>query len=237
MPPKKVDKKTPKELKREIDDKSFGMKNKKNSRELKKAIHKLTLQPKKEDPARIQLLQPRAPIGTDPKTIPCVYYINKLCDKGDKCKYGHEKAKHVSSELPKRVTTQLVCRFMIDAINEGQYNKSWSCPNGACSDIHKLSETANVEISIEEFIEMKRQDLCSEVFISEEMFLAWKMKKKDEDRRYKENVRALRAGVSGAELFMEEPGVFVDDEEALDVDYNERNYEDENEGNGEVKSD
>lgn len=226
MGAKKVEKKTTKEIKKEIEDKSFGMKNKKNSRELKKAFTKLSVQPKKEEAERIVLVQPRAPIGVDPKTITCVYFINKMCDKGDKCKYGHEKPR-VQVVEAKHETTTLVCRFMIDAINEGQFSKNWICPNPKCMDIHKLSETTNVEISIEEFIELKRQNIENETLITEELFNAWKRKKRIEDEKHRAAVKALREGVCGTDLFKETPNMFVDDEEALDVDYNERNYENE----------
>lgn len=221
---KKTEKKTPKELKKEIEDKSFGMKNKKNSRDLKKAFSKITIHPKKDEPERIQLIQPRAPIGVDPKTITCVYFINKMCDKGEKCKYGHEKIRTQAPEI-RHETTTLLCRFMIDAINEGEFSKKWVCPNPLCRDIHNLSESKNVEISIEEFIEMKRQNIENLSLITEQMFNDWKSKKRVEDQKHKDAVKALRAGMSGTDLFKETPNMFVDDEEAIDVDYNERNYE------------
>ncbi|EJW02596.1 hypothetical protein EDEG_02993 [Edhazardia aedis USNM 41457] len=238
--PKKNEKpKTAKEVKKEIEDKTFGMKNKKKSREVKKQIDKIsTIQQvekkkKKEEleKNRIHLVQPKAPAGVDPKTIPCVYYLNQMCEKGDKCKYGHEKKlikQEIETEKVEDEQSKLVCRFLVDAINEGQYLKNWKCPNDRCKDIHKLNEVGDTEITLEEFIELSRQTLSEKLTpLTEETFKRWKEKRKREDELHKKRVDALKKGISGTALFKERPDVFVDDEEAVDVDYKERNYKEE----------
>jgi len=35
------------------------------------------------------ILQPKAPIGVDPKSIVCEFFKKGMCNKGDKCKYSH----------------------------------------------------------------------------------------------------------------------------------------------------
>ncbi|KAM0673805.1 Translation machinery-associated protein 46 [Gurleya vavrai] len=225
--------KSAKDQKKEIEDKMFGMKNKKKNRDLQKQIEKININEKKQKPKeeRIALIQPKAPIGTDPKEIMCVYYLNKMCDKGDKCKYGHEKKKieQIVEKEEEISKNKLVCRFLIDAINDGQLTKNWECPNVNCKDIHKLVEVGDVEISLEEFIELKRQNVVEEDFITEESFKQWKHKKKMEDEEHKRRVKMMKEGITGSELFREKPEMFVDDEEALECDYNERNYSDEKE--------
>jgi hypothetical protein len=232
--------KSAKEAKKEIEDKTFGMKNKKKSREIKKQIDKINtttaverkMKKVQEEANRPVLVQPKAPIGTDPKTIPCVYFINKMCEKGDKCKYGHEKKViHViEDDKPEEPHSKLVCRFLIDAINQGHCLNTWKCPNLNCKDIHKLKEVGDIEISLEEFIELTRQTLGDELTpLTEESFKKWKDQKKLEEELHKKRVKALKEGLSGADLFKERPDVFVDDDEAADVDYKERNYSDEEE--------
>lgn len=36
-------------------------------------------------------MQPKVPFGVDPKTILCVFYKNGVCEKGNKCKFSHDK--------------------------------------------------------------------------------------------------------------------------------------------------
>lgn len=219
-PKKKVDKsKKPVDAKKDLEDKTFGMKNKKKNRDLKKQIEKLTVTKKKEEPEKIKLNQPKAPIGVDPKSIMCVYYLNKMCDKGDKCKYGHEKPKIVKQE---HAQSDLVCRFLIDALNENTYSANWVCPIN-CKDIHELKNMED-KLSLEEFIEIRRLGCEGEPMTKEE-FVEWKRKKKLEDEMHKMRVKAMKSGLTGTDLFKERPDVFVDDEEALEVDYTERNYE------------
>ncbi|KAM0678726.1 Translation machinery-associated protein 46 [Binucleata daphniae] len=225
--------KSAKDQKKEIEDKSFGQKNKKKSRELQKQFEKITIKEKiqksNETTNVIKLVQPKAPIGTDPKEIMCVYYLNKMCEKGDKCKYGHEKKKIEEKIEEKKIEGRLVCRFLIDAINQGQLTKNWECPNINCQDIHKLVEVGDVEISLEEFIELKRQSIEEEEMLTEEVFMKWKENKKRENEEHKRRVKLMQEGVSGSELFKAKPEMFIDDEEALDCDYNERNYSEEEE--------
>ncbi|KAL2786448.1 hypothetical protein BJX66DRAFT_342136 [Aspergillus keveii] len=116
MPPKKPD--APKKKKATVDDKTFGMKNKKGG-SAKKQIAQLQAQAassknadekrKEAEKARreaekkaselakkeaLELFKPiqvqKVPFGVDPKTVLCMFYKQGHCDKGRKCKFSHD---------------------------------------------------------------------------------------------------------------------------------------------------
>lgn len=224
-------KKSAKELKKELEDKTFGMKNKNKSGAIKKQLQKLEIsaslerRKKKEQDAQKEkvLVQPKAPVGVDPKTIPCVYFQKKLCTKGDKCKYGHETAKPDSAK-EEPVDSGRVCRFLIDAMNQGSYSKGWSCPDRRCGDVHMLSEIGarkDVEIGLEEYLELSRQNVGAHTPMTEELFLKWREKKLAEEQAHQSKVKQLSR--MGRELFDARPEMFEDDEEDGDfIDYSGR---------------
>lgn len=117
MPPKKVADQ-PKKVRASVDDKTFGMKNKKGST-AKKQIAQLQAQSKtnvspeekrkqaeKEQKAKekaaaeaakkeaADLFKPvssqKVPFGVDPKTVLCQFFKKGHCDKGRKCKFSHD---------------------------------------------------------------------------------------------------------------------------------------------------
>ncbi|ERF68950.1 hypothetical protein EPUS_08184 [Endocarpon pusillum Z07020] len=117
MPPKKVADQ-PKKAKPSVDDKTFGMKNKKGAT-AKKQIAQLQAQSKsnvspeekkkqaeKEQRAKdkaaaeaaqkeaAELFKPvqvqKVPFGVDPKTVLCQFFKKGLCEKGRKCKFSHD---------------------------------------------------------------------------------------------------------------------------------------------------
>lgn len=103
------------------DDKTFGMKNKNKSAKVQKFIatvqqqqaqagkNKETLAKEKEKEAKLaqkkldeqrkkldaELYGPvqvqKVPFGTDPKTVLCVYFKAGHCEKGNKCKFSHDR--------------------------------------------------------------------------------------------------------------------------------------------------
>lgn len=122
MPPKKSDKpaggKKPSTTKL-VEDKTFGMKNKKgavaqkhiaqmqanlknsgNAEERRKAAEKAQKEKEKKaaEEARkeAQALMNRpaqvqkVPFGVDPKTVVCIFYKKGDCEKGKKCKFSHD---------------------------------------------------------------------------------------------------------------------------------------------------
>ncbi|KAL4954667.1 hypothetical protein BDW69DRAFT_162729 [Aspergillus filifer] len=116
MPPKKADQ--PKKKKATVDDKTFGMKNKKGGsakkqiaqlqaqaahsktadekrkaaeKERREAEKKASEQAKKE---ALELFKPvqvqKVPFGVDPKTVLCQFFKQGHCEKGKKCKFSHD---------------------------------------------------------------------------------------------------------------------------------------------------
>jgi hypothetical protein len=127
MPPKKQDKVPAKKVdaKKLVEDKTFGMKNKKGGaakktiaqlaastgaeQKRREAENKARLAEKKaaEDakkeaeqlmnrPAQIQ----KVPFGVDPKTVLCIFFKKGNCEKGKKCKFSHDLA--VERKVDKR---------------------------------------------------------------------------------------------------------------------------------------
>ncbi|KAE8356774.1 translation machinery-associated protein 46 [Aspergillus coremiiformis] len=116
MPPKKQDQ--PKKKKATVEDKTFGMKNKKGA-QAKRQIEQLKTQEKSNKSAddkrkeaekarreaekkaaeqarkeTAELFKPvqvqKVPFGVDPKTVLCVYFKQGNCEKGKKCKFSHD---------------------------------------------------------------------------------------------------------------------------------------------------
>ncbi|KAJ5279232.1 Translation machinery-associated protein 46 [Penicillium angulare] len=116
MPPKKAD--APKKKTKSVDDKTFGMKNKKGGAakkqitqlqaqshsnktpdEKRKAAEKLQREAEKKasDLAKkeaAELFKPvqvqKVPFGVDPKTVLCMFHKKGGCEKGRKCKFSHD---------------------------------------------------------------------------------------------------------------------------------------------------
>lgn len=195
----------------------------------------LVLDKKKRDEAETirknTVVKQLIPVGVDPKTVQCINYLNGNCEKGDMCQFGHEIKKEEKKEAPQIKDSQkVICRFMLDAMNSGEYSKSWSCPLPNCKDIHKLTElskNSDVEITLEEYIEMQRQmlDETNLTPVNEKTFAEWKAKKQKEEELHAMKVAVLSTP-KGAELFKNNPEMFVDEEEGDDdINYAERNYE------------
>ncbi|KAB5582486.1 hypothetical protein GE09DRAFT_948542 [Coniochaeta sp. 2T2.1] len=123
MPPKKVEKaagsKNKPSATKLVEDKTFGMKNKKggaaqkqisqltaqmkaggNAEQKKKEAEKAAREREKkaaEDAKReadLLLNRPaqiqKVPFGVDPKTVVCIFYKKGNCEKGKKCKFSHD---------------------------------------------------------------------------------------------------------------------------------------------------
>ncbi|EEP79860.1 conserved hypothetical protein [Uncinocarpus reesii 1704] len=118
MPPKKPEQ--PKKKKATVEDKTFGMKNKKGGT-AKRQIAQLQAQAhsnksadqKRKDAEKerrekekaaaeqakreaAELFKPvqvqKVPFGVDPKTVLCVFFKKGSCEKGKKCKFSHDPA-------------------------------------------------------------------------------------------------------------------------------------------------
>jgi len=267
MPPKKQDAKAGKKPAKAVEDKTFGMKNKKGSaaqkqiaalqasmknggnaeqkrKEAEKAARerekKAAEEAKREadlllnKPAQIQ----KVPFGVDPKTVVCIFFKKGNCEKGKKCKFSHdleqerkvekknlyqdtraeeeetkkqetsadwdeEKLRSVvlSKKGNQRTTTDKVCKYFIEAIEEGKYGWFWICPNGGdkCMYKHALppgfvlktkeqraAEKALLDksplrtLTLEEFLESERHKLTGTLTpVTPESFAKWKKERLD----------------------------------------------------------
>lgn len=236
-----VKKKTPKDMIKELEEKLFGEKNKAKKKEIQGMIKKLELEleldrKKKaeiENAKKNTVVKQIIPVGVDPKTVQCINFLNNACDKGNNCQFGHfikkeEKKDNIPTILNKQ---KVVCRFLIDAINAGEFSKNWCCPLPKCTDIHKLTELSDnseVEVTLEEYIELQRQTLSEENLtpVNEKTFNEWKEKKLKEEELHAKRVAALSNSVKGSDLFKDNPDAFEDDDEAgEEINYAERNYQ------------
>ncbi|KAF0683420.1 Aste57867_24544 [Aphanomyces stellatus] len=100
-----------------VDDKTFGLKNKNKSKNVQNYIKTVTHQVKgtsereerlKQEAKKAQLaakaamedqmknlfaaaiIQPKVPLGVDPKTIVCEFFKQATCAKGNRCKFSHD---------------------------------------------------------------------------------------------------------------------------------------------------
>ncbi|KAI9591971.1 hypothetical protein BDF19DRAFT_453209 [Syncephalis fuscata] len=139
-----------------------------------------------------------------------------------------------------RVTTEIVCKYFLEAIDNGKYGWFWECPNGTkCIYRHALppgfvlkskqqlkEEAEKGKISFEEFLETERHKLGSNLTpVTWESFSAWKssrkeLKEAEEKASRQKKEAAFRAGkslqISGRELFDFNPDLINDGEWADD---------------------
>ncbi|KAJ3478371.1 hypothetical protein NLI96_g9803 [Meripilus lineatus] len=283
------------------DDKTFGMKNKNRSAKVQKQIaaiekqqaqagkSRATLEKEKEkamrDKAKLEeekrkkeeaaLFTPvqvqKVPFGVDPKTVLCAYFKAGTCQKGNKCKFSHDR--DVDRKVEKknlyedsredkmndtmdkwdeeklrtvvlskggnpRTTTDIVCKFFIQAIETEKFGWFWECPNGdSCQYRHALppgfvlksqrkaledADKANT-ISLEEFLEVERHKLGPNLTpVTPESFAIWKRTRMDKKLAEEEALKKAKdtqaaagknSGMSGRDLFTYNPEWFEDEEE------------------------
>ncbi len=138
-----------------------------------------------------------------------------------------------------RATTDKVCKFFLQAVEDGKYGWFWECPNGGekCMYRHRLPpgfvlksqkkelealEKAN-EISLEDFLETERHKLGSNLTpVTAESFAKWKKERMDKKTAEQEMLKKKKeaqaaankmAGLSGREMFSLNPDMFVDDDD------------------------
>lgn len=163
---------------------------------------------------------------------------DKLEDTMDK--WDEEKLRSVilSKHGNPRTTTEIVCKYFIEAVETQKFGWFWQCPNGeSCQYRHALppgfvlksqkkameeAEKANT-ISLEEFLEVERHKLGSNLTpVTRETFAKWKqtrMNKKEAEadvlRKAKDAQAAAgkNSGMSGRDLFQYNPEWFQDSDE------------------------
>uniref|UniRef100_A0A1B6E755 Zinc finger CCCH domain-containing protein 15 n=1 Tax=Clastoptera arizonana TaxID=38151 RepID=A0A1B6E755_9HEMI len=297
-PSKKTDQKKKEKV---IEDKTFGLKNKKGAKQqrfiqqVEKQVktggippRKLAEDPKSKKDEKLKelkelslLFRPVQKVekGADPKSVICAFFKQGQCTKGSKCKFSHDLAverkaekrsvycdmrddedetmenwdeeklkevvakKHGEAEK-KMPTTDIICKYFLDAVEKSKYGWFWSCPNGpSCIYRHALppgfvlkkdrkKEEKKDEISLEDLIERERAALSSKVFtkITLDTFLAWKKRKikekkeaalKEEEKKRNDYKAGRQIGLSGREMFSFNPELatgdaFEDGDEAFD---------------------
>ncbi|XP_030377237.1 zinc finger CCCH domain-containing protein 15 homolog [Scaptodrosophila lebanonensis] len=294
MPPKKApgpSKKTEQKKKEKIiEDKTFGLKNKKGNKQ-QKFIQQVQKQvqagghhprpdaDKRKDEKEKKLAEQREmalifkPVqtqkvekGTDPKSVVCAFFKQGTCTKGDKCKFSHDlslenkvekrsmyvdmrdseddpmtnwddaKLKEVvdkkHSGEKRRPTTDIICKYFLEAVEKSKYGWFWECPNGEkCIYRHALpqgyvlkkdkkKEDKPTEISLVDLIEKERAALGPhQTRVTLETFLAWKKRKlqekkdklaAEEERKKSDYGKGKQFGISGREMFSFNPDL-VDD--------------------------
>ncbi|XP_042192455.1 zinc finger CCCH domain-containing protein 15 [Callorhinchus milii] len=156
--------------------------------------------------------------------------------------------KHGESEQ-KKLKTEIVCRYFLEAIENNKYGWFWACPGGGDTCIYRHAlppgfvlkkdqkkESKEEEISLEDLIEKERAALGPDVTrITLETFLQWKKRKREEKiereqkdmEKRKADFKAGKAfGVSGREVFEFRPDLVDDDDaEADDSQYPEEEEE------------
>ena len=157
-----------------------------------------------------------------------------------------------------RTTTDIVCKFFLEAIETQKFGWFWECPNGGenCQYRHALppgfvlksqkkamDEAAKAnQISLEEFLEVERHKLGTNLTpVTPESFAKWKknrLNKKDAEqealRKTKDvaNAAGKNTGMSGRDLFHYNPEWFEDEEdEEEDWDLSKYRREYDSDGN------
>ncbi|KAG0057851.1 hypothetical protein BGZ83_000038 [Gryganskiella cystojenkinii] len=163
---------------------------------------------------------------------------NDTMDKWDQKKLEDVVTSKSGKANPNATTTDIVCKFFLEAIENQKYGWFWDCPNGGlqCKYRHalppgfilktkaELRAEANKEvISIEEFLEKERHNLGKNLTpVTVDTFAAWKKTRADrveqeEQAKRKAKEAAFKAGkmlqFSGRELFDFNPEIAGADEE------------------------
>ncbi|EER33344.1 hypothetical protein CTRG_02162 [Candida tropicalis MYA-3404] len=124
-----------------------------------------------------------------------------------------------------KTTTDIVCKYFIDAVENGKYGWFWVCPNGGneCKYRHSLppgfvlktKEQKKLErlaaenepkITLEEFLELERSKLDKSKFtpITVESFAKWKKEQIDKKaNQKKENEKSGKRILTGREVILE----------------------------------
>ncbi|KAJ2849746.1 Translation machinery-associated protein 46 [Coemansia brasiliensis] len=143
-----------------------------------------------------------------------------------------------------RTTTTIVCKYFLEAIENGKYGWFWECPNGGdkCIYRHALppgfvlkkdkKPEEKEEISLEEFLETERHKLGTNLTpVTLESFQKWKQERKqrkeaEELKAQQAKERAFKAGkmsnMSGRDFFEFNPQ--LDDGEGDDDSFDFAQY-------------
>ncbi|KAL1404985.1 Translation machinery-associated protein 46 [Vanrija albida] len=151
--------------------------------------------------------------------------------------WDDDKLKDVVNQNGKkqRTTTDIVCKYFIQAIEDRKYGWFWICPNGgdSCMYRHALppgfvlkkdkKDEKKEVISLEEFVEVERHKLKPPLTpVTPETFAAWKknrLEKKAAEAEALEKAKAAQraagkvTGMSGKDMFEFGSEMYGDEEE------------------------
>ncbi|KAG7194317.1 uncharacterized protein KQ657_004529 [Scheffersomyces spartinae] len=136
-----------------------------------------------------------------------------------------------------KTTTDIICKYFIEAVEDGKYGWFWVCPNGGneCKYRHslpsgfvlktkeqrrleKLADESAPKITLEDFIEMERSKLDKSKFtpITLETFNEWKKKQnaKKEERKKEEQKNNKRNLTGKEEILLKFADKYYAEEEA-----------------------
>jgi len=164
-------------------------------------------------------------------------------------KWDEEKLRTVvNSKGNPRTTTDIVCKYFIEAIETEKFGWFWTCPNdekekNGCMYRHALppgfvlksqrkaldaAAKAADSISLEAFIEVERHKLGPNLTpVTAESFAKWKQTRQDKKLAEQEAIRAAKdakaaagknAGMSGRDLFAYNPDWFIEEGADEDID-------------------
>ncbi|KAG7661545.1 TMA46 [[Candida] subhashii] len=125
-----------------------------------------------------------------------------------------------------KTTTDIVCKYFIDAVENGKYGWFWVCPNGGndCKYRHslpagfvlktkeqkrleRLAAEAEPTITLEEFLELERSKLDKSQFtpITAQTFQEWKIEQnsKKENQRREDEKRGIKRPLTGREVILQ----------------------------------
>ncbi|XP_055698420.1 zinc finger CCCH domain-containing protein 15 homolog [Phlebotomus papatasi] len=199
-----------------------------------KFSHDLSVERKVEK--RSLYVDMRDEMGADEEDTMENWNEEKLKEVVDK-KHGKEK------RMP---TTDIICKYFLDAVEKNKYGWFWECPNGEkCIYRHALPQgyvlkrdkkilDKKPEISLVDLIESERAALGSQqTRVTLESFIAWKKRKieekkekirKEEEKKRNEFKSGKNIGLSGREMFSFNPDL-VDDGQMEDGDVAFDSYE------------
>ncbi|GAA5948688.1 hypothetical protein JCM21900_005261 [Sporobolomyces salmonicolor] len=169
-------------------------------------------------------------------------------EEDDMSTWSEEKLREVVSRKGNpKVTTDIVCKHFLQAVETGKYGWFWECPDGGekCKYRHALppgfvlksqkkkeeDDAKRAEISLEEFLEVERHKLDPTKLtpLTKETFAEWKknrLNKKDAEAQAVQSAKSATfaagksVGMSGRDLFTFNPGMGGDsDEEDEDEDF------------------
>ncbi|KAG7136859.1 Translation machinery-associated protein 46 like [Verticillium longisporum] len=202
---------TPEE-KRKQAEKAQREKEKRAAEEAKRELADLV-----NKPAQIQ----KVPFGVDPKTVSL--YTDTRAEEDEQKKvetsaeWDEEKLRSVvlSKKGNQKTTTDKVCKFFVEAIEEGKYGWFWVCPNGGDKCMYKHALPPGFVLKTKEQRAAEKALMDKHPYTSNaRAFAKWKKERLDKKAAEEQAKKAKEA--TGRAMF--ESGTWKDDDESGDED-------------------